>query len=105
MSKINCCVDNCSHHKNGICYANLVTVSGASANHDSETCCSSFLNQDTYSKLTSNTESSGSCDSLICRVSTCTHNSNCTCLLDSIEVSGEKPILYCETCCASYKKS
>lgn len=104
MSKINCSVKNCSHYSNGVCFANIVTISGTSANSECDTCCSAFLNEATYSKLTNNTQSFGECDSLICRVETCSHNDSCTCQLDSISVAGDKPLVYSETNCASYKK-
>lgn len=104
MSKVNCCVKNCSHHQNGICYANIVTISGSSAETEGDTCCSAFLNQATYSKLTDNTQSYGQCESLVCKVDTCTYNENSTCQLDSIVVAGENPMLYTETSCASYLK-
>lgn len=104
MSKINCCVKNCSHNKEGICFSNFVSIVGASAKKDCDTCCSSFLDKNHYSTLTNNTESSGSCDSLICKVESCTYNNNCICQLDSIVINGEEAKLYSETNCGSYKK-
>ena len=104
MSKINCCVKNCSHNKDGMCYSNFVAIVGESAKSECDTCCSSFLDKKHYSDLTDNTQSYGSCESLICKVETCTYNDNCICQLDSIVVNGEQPKLYSETNCASYEK-
>ncbi|NME81808.1 DUF1540 domain-containing protein [Clostridium sp. SM-530-WT-3G] len=104
MQKINCDVCNCSHNKNNVCYSNTVDIGGMSASSDSGTCCGSFLIRSLYGDLTSNTNSSGPCDALICSVETCTHNCNKLCDLQSINVSGSNSQIYSETKCASFEK-
>ena len=104
MQKINCDVSNCSHNKSGVCYSNTVDIGGMNACSDSGTCCGSFLNQSLYSDLTSNTNSSGPCDSLVCGVESCTHNCNKLCDLQSINVCGNNSQIYSETKCKSFEK-
>lgn len=104
MAKIICEVNNCSHNKSNVCYANCVDIVGSSAKKDFDTACGSFLNKLHYSELTNNTVSSGSCDCLKCIVETCTYNSNRLCTLEEIEVSGEDQVEYhTETQCSSFK--
>lgn len=104
MQKINCDVHNCSHNSSGVCYSNVVDIGGVNASSEQGTCCGSFLNQSLYSDLTSNTNSSGPCDSLVCRVESCTHNCNTLCDLHSINVGGNKSQIYAETRCESFEK-
>lgn len=104
MDKIACGVNNCSHNKSGVCYANCVDIVGSSARKDYDTACGSFLNKLHYSELTNNTLSSGSCDCLKCTVETCTYNSNHLCNLGSIRVGGEYNVQYhTQTSCHSFK--
>ena len=55
MARIGCNVLNCSHNDAGVCYANRISITGKKAHTSNHTCCSSFLDQSTYSNLTSNT--------------------------------------------------
>ena len=103
MQKINCDVHNCSHNKNSVCYSNTVDIGGMSACSEKATCCGSFLIRSLYGGLTSNTNSSGPCDVLICSVETCVHNCNTLCNLKSIQVSGDNTQLYSETECSSFE--
>lgn len=103
MQKINCDVNNCSHNNSGICYSNRVDIGGLNACTDSGTCCGSFLNKALYGDLTSNVHSGGSCDCLVCKVESCTHNCNTLCDLQSINVSGNNSEIYTETCCKSFE--
>ncbi|MBE6071022.1 MAG: DUF1540 domain-containing protein [Clostridium butyricum] len=102
MQKINCDVNICSHNKEGICYSNRVDIGGVSASTSSGTCCGSFLNKNLYSDLTSNTNSQGKCDSLVCTAETCSYNENKLCTLSSINVSGSRSQIYTETECSSF---
>lgn len=104
MNKINCEVTNCSHNNSGVCFSNRVDIGGLNASSESGTCCGSFLNKSLYSDLTSNTNSQGKCDCLICKVDTCTHNCNNLCNLDSINVCGFNSQIYTETLCGSFER-
>ena len=103
MTRINCDVLNCSHNKDYICYSNRVDIGGVAADTENGTCCGSFLNKSLYSDLTNNTNNSGPCDALICKVDTCVYNKNKLCNLHSIEVSGSKAQIYSETVCNSFQ--
>lgn len=104
MAKIACGVTECSHNKNGDCFANIVSITGPSAHSDSETACSSFLDQMTYSELTNcQASAGGACDCLECHVKTCKHNENCNCQLDHIKVNGDNVSSYCQTNCLSFE--
>ncbi len=104
MSRINCSAEGCSHNKNNVCYANRVNIGGKGAENDVTTCCGSFLNKLLYSDLTSNTNSHGSCDTLVCFVNTCKHNCNTLCELKNIEVEGSSAEVYQETLCKSFEQ-
>lgn len=103
MNKIDCTVNNCSHNKSGVCYANRVNIGGKGAKSDCETCCGSFLDKAHYSTLTNNTNSEGSCDCLVCEVTTCSYNDNKLCSAELISVSGNDVNLYTETKCETFK--
>ncbi|MGL5347892.1 MAG: DUF1540 domain-containing protein [Peptostreptococcaceae bacterium] len=101
--KINCSVNNCSHNNSGTCYANRVNMEGQGSTESCSTCCASFLDERNYSNLTNNTNSSGSCDCLVCHVGTCTYNNNSLCSAECISVSGQNVNLYSETNCDTFK--
>ena len=103
MNKIDCSVSNCSHNKEGLCYANRINIGGKSAVNDCQTCCGSFLNKLLYSDLTNNINGDGSCDCLVCHVKSCSHNENCLCSLENIQVDGANPEIYTETFCKSFE--
>ncbi|SFB43113.1 DUF1540 domain-containing protein [Clostridium frigidicarnis] len=102
MNSIICGVSNCSHNKSNVCYSNRVNIGGEGSNNSCDTCCGSFLDEKNYGSLTNNTNGDSQCDCLVCKVESCTHNSNCLCALNSIEVAGNGARLYSETNCASF---
>lgn len=109
MNRISCCVDNCSHNKNQVCYANVINVVGENAQKDSETCCGSFLDKAVYGTLENSVNSyseTESCDSIICNACNCKHNDNSVCKLDNINVNSldSSVSLYSETCCGSFEE-
>lgn len=104
MYKIKCDVTKCSHNKERICHANVVNVGGEGAEKDTDTCCASFLDSATYSKLTNNiNQRDHECTAITCTAETCTYNSNKLCTAESIHVSGEDANLYSETECSTFK--
>ena len=105
MGKINCSVDNCSHNKKNICYANRIDVHGSQAKTIEHTACASFLENFVYSNLTNNTNDDGPCSCICCKVETCVYNENNLCTLDVIKVSPDtkRPNMYSETSCSSFK--
>lgn len=103
MTKINCNVDNCSHNKTGVCFSNRVNIGGLTSTCADNTCCGSFLDKRNYSDLTNNTNSSGPCDALVCKVDNCSHNCNRLCDLSSINVSGTDVKIYSEAHCESFE--
>ena len=103
MAEINCTVNNCSHNKSGVCYSNRVNIGGLNSSSSEDTCCGSFLDKKLYSDLTNNTNASGSCDALICKVENCTHNCNSLCDLSSITVGGNNVKIYSEAHCESFQ--
>lgn len=104
MTKIACEVSTCSHHKDGQCYANFVSIAGANADRECDTCCSSFLDRTVYSNLTANTIGEGACDCLDCKANTCKYNENAICMRGDIEVGGDGAVVYNETKCRSFEK-
>ena len=103
MNKINCDVSICSHNNKGVCYSNRVNIGGKGSESSCDTCCGSFLNKDTYSNLTNNTNSTGCCDALICEAENCIYNENKLCSADYISVPGNNATIYTETSCKTFK--
>lgn len=105
MAKIGCNVTNCSHNNGNICYANKIAVSGKRARTSNHTCCSSFLDEATYSTLTNNTNEDGPCSIIGCNVKTCSYNAGAVCSLQEIAVTSNvgRANLYSETYCSSFK--
>ncbi|MBD7910481.1 MULTISPECIES: DUF1540 domain-containing protein [Clostridium] len=104
MDRIECSVTSCSHNKGHVCYSNRVNIGGKSAEKEGQTCCGSFLNRVLYSDLTNNTNSQGSCDTLVCFVKSCRYNENTLCDLKQIHVGGNSAEIYDETLCESFDK-
>lgn len=103
MQKINCVINNCAHNNGGACFSNRVDIGGISAAENGDTCCGSFLDEKNYGKLTNNTNGSGECSCLVCKVDTCTYNNNDLCSLEIINVGGNEVNIYTETECNSFK--
>lgn len=105
MARIGCNVLNCSHNDGGTCYANKISVNGKKARTSNHTCCSSFLDQSTYSTLTNNTNDDGPCNIIGCNVKTCAYNAGNICALNDIAVTSNvgRANLYSETYCSSFK--
>ena len=104
MAEINCSVNNCSHNKSGVCYSNRVNIGGLNSCCSEDTCCGSFLDKNLYSDLTNNTNASGSCDALICKVGNCKYNCNSLCDLPCISVDGDDVKIYSEAHCQSFQE-
>ena len=104
MAEINCSVNNCSHNKSGVCYSNRVNIGGLNSSCSKDTCCGSFLDKNLYSDLTNNTNASGSCDALICKVEDCKYNCNSLCDLPCISVGGDDVKIYSEAHCQSFQE-
>ena len=104
MTKINCSVTNCSHNKSSVCYSNIVNIKGGQAKEACNTCCGNFLDMRDYSDLTNNTNASGSCDALICKVENCKYNCNSLCDLPCISVGGDDVKIYSEAHCQSFQE-
>lgn len=106
---IKCTVNNCSHNKSEICYADRINIGGTCSKKSSDTCCGSFLDEKHYGDLTNsaliNGQTDGApCDCIVCSVETCKFNSNSLCSLNSINVASDNTAhLYTEANCESFK--
>ena len=102
MNKIDCSVTKCSHNKDSVCYANRINVGVNGAKKACDTCCASFLDKNHYSTLTNNTNTSGSCDIIVCDALECKYNYNKLCNAESIQIKGDNAHIYNETECATF---
>lgn len=102
IKRVTCTVKNCSHNDSNACCANIVKIVGGGANNYKDTCCSSFLEKNTYSTLTNNANGQNLCDALVCDVLNCIHNVDTNCSLNSIDVIGKNVLLYNQTNCSSF---
>lgn len=99
MPKLNCGVSNCAHNCSDQCCLNQIDVSGSAATNSVETCCSNFIEQ---TGATNSLESPNMALEVECKAENCTHNSNCKCCADSIDIAGQGACNCGDTCCSSF---
>lgn len=102
MPKLNCSVANCAYNAESCCCLSNVKVDGSSQTHHTEgTCCESFAEGG------SGTNCSGipaAYSEIDCQATSCTHNENCRCYADSIQVAGNGADYSGQTECSSFCK-
>ena len=100
MPNLSCSVSNCSHNDNCLCNLNSIDVSGGGSK--ANTCCNNF----TESQGFSNCSCSGSPETNIaCQAKDCTHNNNCSCDADRVDVCSCGQSCNChDTECTSFVK-
>lgn len=99
MPKLSCSVHNCSNHAEGCCSLGKIDVSGAHADHSSETCCSNFQEQ---IGATNAMNTPNETLSVGCNATDCMHNSNQVCGAESISVAGAGATNSVDTQCSSF---
>lgn len=100
-TNLRCSVNTCAHYSDNLCSLNSVKVEGAQANHSEATCCDSFREA---TESTSNCSGGCACleTSVGCSAENCTHNENCTCHADSIDICGCGAKTTEHTACGSF---
>ncbi|MEG0014831.1 MAG: DUF1540 domain-containing protein [Cellulosilyticaceae bacterium] len=99
MPKLNCGVSNCAHNSEDCCCLNQIGVAGDAANNSIETCCSNFSEQ---TGATNSMESPNAALEVECQANNCTHNDNCKCCAQSIDIAGQGASNCVDTCCSSF---
>ena len=105
MPSIGCNVNNCAHNTNGICYANKIAVNGKKARTSNNTCCSSFVNNSSYSSFSNSTLDDQPCNSRSCNVKSCVNNAGSICALRDVNITShaDNANLISETYCGSFR--
>lgn len=100
MPDLACSVSNCAYYDNRLCSLNSVDVSGGDCKEG--TCCSSFVE----AKYATNCTKCGTKEtSVACKATDCTHNENCSCHAQSIDVGAKGNACSChDTQCNSFCK-
>ncbi len=102
MPKLRCSAQSCMHNNSECCCRGEIEVAGESAGHSEDTCCSNFY-QDTGSTRDAVGQEPTEFMDVQCQAQNCTHNENCKCEADYIDVSGYGACECDETCCSSFK--
>lgn len=102
MTKLNCSAIHCANNSEGCCCRPEIKVSGADACECNETCCSSFLKENSAaSNYAACKEPNASCD-IRCSVKNCVHYKNEKCCADAIMVNGAAACCKTETECSTF---
>ena len=103
MPNLICSVENCSYNKDHLCALNKIHVGGSNAMESHSTSCQSFVDQrDSFSSCESCGHATESTD-IECEAQKCTHNKECRCHADGIDVCGCGSHTARGTECATFK--
>lgn len=92
---LNCSATNCGHNNCGLCYAGAINVSGSSATTTSNTCCSSFVEQDNGSFTNCANCTCTKTEHIRCEAGNCSHNEGGSCKAGSVQINAQTAS--CET--------
>lgn len=102
MTKLGCCVTDCTYNEDRMCCRKDIKVGGKTAKNCSSTCCCSYEEKGSTgaknSSMTPKERTDVSCDA-----TNCTYNKNMVCSAPHIEVKFSKDVAHGETECATFK--
>ena len=101
MPQLRCSAQNCAHNSEQCCCRGEIKVAGNQAHHSENTCCSNFY-EDQGGARNSVSQAPTVQMNVGCEATNCTHNNNCNCAADSIDVSGYNACNCDDTCCSSF---
>ena len=102
MPKLNCSVANCAYNAESCCCLGNVKVDGSSnTEHTEGTCCNSFAEGGSGHNCSGVPADYSEID---CQATNCTHNDNCKCHADTIQVAGNGADRCGETECSTFCK-
>ncbi len=99
MPRLTCSVSNCAHNAGSYCSLNHIDVEGAAANCAGETCCQNFVEA---TGATNYTASATPTLDIACDATNCSHNCNCHCQADTVDMSGMGATNCSGTNCSSF---
>lgn len=103
MPNLICSVENCTYNSSHLCALDRIHVSGSNAVESHSTSCRSFVNRsDSFSNCVSCGEPTERTD-IECEAQKCTHNKDCRCHADGIDVCGCGSRSSKGTECATFK--
>lgn len=106
MAKISCEVYRCEYNCEGGCRLETIKVDGADAQTCAETVCDSYTDRDEKGCVNC-TPADCACNNceVECDAEECTHNSNCYCTADRIDVGCADACCCSETECRTFKRA
>ena len=116
--KLSCTAVNCVNNLSGLCSANTINVSGASAHSSVATNCETFAEKGLKNSISNvlnmnvvgefkqvfNSESIEMSPSIRCEATRCVHNKNDLCVADNIMVNGVGTLNTGKTQCKTFKE-
>ena len=103
MPNLICSVENCSYNSSHLCSLNTIHVNGSNAIESHSTSCRSFVNHNDSFSNSASSEDPTECTNIECDAKNCTHNENCYCHADGIDVCGCGSHSSRGTECATFK--
>lgn len=106
MAKLECHVNSCANYSANYCCLPNIQVSGAMAFHSEQTCCSSYVSQQTAAF--SNAVGSSIPNETLpidCSAENCTYNAGGSCAASNVCISGSGAEEKGETSCLTFHQS
>lgn len=102
MPKLRCSAQNCIHNAQECCCRGEIKVGGEGAEHSEHTCCSNFYENQGGAQNAAVSQEPTVQMEVACEAQNCTHNKDCKCHADCIDVSGYNACHCDDTCCSSF---
>ena len=101
MPKLRCSAENCAHNTDQCCCRGEIEVAGKTAHTTEDTCCSSFYPDAGGARNAVSQEPVINAE-IGCSAKNCTHNKDCKCCADSIDMNGYGANESRETACSTF---
>lgn len=101
MPKLRCSATTCIHNQEECCCRGAINVAGHCACTSSETCCDNFY-EDVGNARDAVSQQPEDVIDIACEAQNCTHNKNCKCYADYVDVNGYGANNAQDTACASF---
>lgn len=105
MTKLSCGVDTCIHNHDKYCCISNISVGGAKAMSEGETCCDSFIEK---KDSITNCCVDHKCNPVVdvsCKALNCQYNEDCKCHAEDIHIDGSSACHCHDTRCETFTLS
>lgn len=101
MPKLKCSATACVHNQDECCCRGTIHVAGHYASTSNETCCNNFYEAEGNARDAVSQRPDDMIE-IACEAENCTHNQNCKCYADYVDVNGYGVSNAEDTACASF---